>query len=55
MRSEDIMKKSCQFLLSMALATGCVIASHAQSPTNSQANRAAPAKTTLTGCVEPIK
>jgi hypothetical protein len=43
------MKKSCQFLLSMAIATGFVMASHAQSPTHSSRT---PAKTTLTGCVE---
>ena len=45
------MKKSWQILVGTAVASGFVIALHAETPTN-QSNRMVPAKITLTGCVE---
>jgi hypothetical protein len=46
------MNKSWRLVMSMVLASGCVIALHAQAPTGSQSNRNAPGKITVTGCVE---
>ena len=46
------MKKSWQLVVSMALASGFVVALHAQAPTSTPSKPAAPETITLTGCVE---
>jgi hypothetical protein len=46
------MKKSWRLVMSMAVASGCVIALHAQAPSGTQSSRTTPGKITVTGCVE---
>jgi hypothetical protein len=46
------MKRSWQLAASMALASGLVVALHAQAPASTQSKPATPEKITLTGCVE---
>ena len=46
------MKERLRFVMSMVLASGCVFALHAQTPTTPQSNAAPASRITLTGCVE---
>jgi hypothetical protein len=46
------MSMSFRAAMSTAVAFGCSLALHAQTPTSAQSNRAIPGEITITGCVE---